>query len=366
MWRRNRWAKRLSLTNAQKPGAVIDAVAAEWVARIDRGPLSPDETSMLDSWLASDSRNHGAFVRASAIWGSLKPLPHEVPADAATATDDLTYEPVGDFAGDDTGEPAGVSRFTRRAMLASGAAAVFASGAFLLIRTAEPAPQQYSTVDRRVRGLRLADGSRAILNANSVASVAFDSRRRLLVLDRGEGWFDVVEDRARPFFVHAGMVKALAGATSFALRRADAEVEIIVARGVVELQSRSEKVQLHAGTHAAIAGDNPMRITTMSPDLIARELAWREGRIVLAGETVAEAVTRFNRVNAVKIVAEGPLSNAALAGSFNMYDPDRFAMAISHIFSATITRPSNRLIVLTAAPVRRSDEIFFQESGGNT
>ena len=48
----------------------IDAAAAAWAARVDRG-LSPPESEALDAWLAVDTRRAGAYARARAV-----ALPH--------------------------------------------------------------------------------------------------------------------------------------------------------------------------------------------------------------------------------------------------------------------------------------------------
>lgn len=45
----------------------IDEAAATWATRLDGGPLTPDETQILETWLAGDPRRRGALARALAI-----------------------------------------------------------------------------------------------------------------------------------------------------------------------------------------------------------------------------------------------------------------------------------------------------------
>src|SRR4051794_13078720 len=45
----------------------IDNAAAEWAARLDGPPLSPDEKQKLEAWTAADPRRQGALARAMAI-----------------------------------------------------------------------------------------------------------------------------------------------------------------------------------------------------------------------------------------------------------------------------------------------------------
>src|SRR6218665_1422016 len=45
----------------------IDAEAADWAARTDRGPLSPGEDRQFQDWLAADVRHPGAYARIRAV-----------------------------------------------------------------------------------------------------------------------------------------------------------------------------------------------------------------------------------------------------------------------------------------------------------
>src|SRR5258706_12707060 len=45
----------------------IDNAAAEWAARLDGAPLSPEERLSLEAWASADPRRQGALARAMAI-----------------------------------------------------------------------------------------------------------------------------------------------------------------------------------------------------------------------------------------------------------------------------------------------------------
>ena len=51
--------------------------------------------------------------------------------------------------------------------------------------------------------ITLADGSTVILNTNSLLDISFSDKCRDVHLRRGEAYFDVVHDKARPFTVYA-------------------------------------------------------------------------------------------------------------------------------------------------------------------
>src|ERR1700759_1904466 len=52
---------------AVKTAHQIDAEAADWAARLDRGPLSAEDEAALQGWLDGDARALGAFGRMRAL-----------------------------------------------------------------------------------------------------------------------------------------------------------------------------------------------------------------------------------------------------------------------------------------------------------
>ena len=51
----------------QDDSAAITRRAAQWAARLDRGPLSPEEQQALTRWAEADIRRQGALARAMAM-----------------------------------------------------------------------------------------------------------------------------------------------------------------------------------------------------------------------------------------------------------------------------------------------------------
>jgi len=52
---------------ARGDGETVERQAADWAARLDRGPLSPDEQHELEAWAGADVRHQGALARALAM-----------------------------------------------------------------------------------------------------------------------------------------------------------------------------------------------------------------------------------------------------------------------------------------------------------
>src|SRR6185437_15255424 len=57
---------------AKVPYQEVDRQAAEWLARIDAGPMLPAEKAIFDDWLARDPRHLGAYAKAEAVLAQLE------------------------------------------------------------------------------------------------------------------------------------------------------------------------------------------------------------------------------------------------------------------------------------------------------
>lgn len=294
----------------------IDAVAADWAARIDRGALSPADEGALDAWIAGDARRLGAFMRMRAV---------ALQSNSAKALGP-DFDPEA-FA---QAEPSAATPITRRRMFWLGGSAVAASalgavGLGLMMRDTI-----YETRLGEMRVVTLEDGSAVTLNTASRIRVAFADARRTVTLEEGEALFDVAKDPARPFIVEAGGTSVRAVGTSFSVKRLnDAPVEVLVREGIVEVAQPA--------THRPVRMTANMRIVTShavaQPVAIAqtevdRETAWRSGRIAFEGEPLAQAAAAFGRYSDTRIIIEDPgIGREEITGLFASNDPVTFAKA---------------------------------------
>ena len=238
-------------------------------------------------------------------------------------------------------------RPARRAWIGGGGALIAACAAGLVWQANEGGA--ISTARGEVRHVPLPDGSTMLLNTQSRVRVAMRPHERRLKMSSGEAWFQVQRDPARPFIVEVGSVRVRAVGTAFSVRRRDLGVEILVTEGVVEawlVGREANRIRLSAGQKAMVAETSPIKQLDTAPSELDRRLAWRSGRIDLAGETLAEAVEEFNRYNARQIyVAQPELNSRKLYGIFRVDDPDGFSRAIHYSLNAQIST-SNSLIII--------------------
>ncbi|VXB99389.1 FecR family protein [Brevundimonas sp. G8] len=302
----------------------IDAIAAQWATRMDAGAMAASEQATLDDWLAGDSCRQGALWRARAVLAVM-----------VDQTPDATTKRASE-------------KPDRRVLLGGlGLAAAVATG---LVLTPIISRQRYRTLVGEIRRVPLADGSMAAINTDTTLDVRFQKAERAVTLDRGEVWFQVAKDRERPFVVTAGDVRVQAVGTAFSVRRRALGAEVRVTEGVVEVWSGKgsggQRHRVLAGEQVFVSGDAGASNPVKRPLEMDRALSWRDGQIVLDGDTIAAAAAEFNRYNSRKIVIVDPdLEGRTVVGWFRTNEPESFAEAVGVAHGAGV-KVSDDVIML--------------------
>jgi transmembrane sensor len=330
----------------RETAARIERDAAQWLMRMDREGRTPAFAEELEAWLAGDPRRRGAWLQAEAAWALLDDLASPPAAAGKFANEyaerarrhaDVAND--DDLSADEDGHGA-PRRFGRRSLLIGGGAAALAAsfvGGLLLLGGKE----HYATAVGEIRRLPLADGSTAAINTQSEVTIAFDRGRRTVALDRGEAFFQVAHDTSRPFLVEAGRIRVLAVGTAFSVRRRDGGADVLVTQGVVEAWAagaEGARVRLIAGERAFVADNAAVtRPQQAAAGDVDRALAWRSGRIDLAGETLEHAAAEFNRHNRRPIVIADPrIVGERFYGVFRTDDPEGFALSVNQSLNVPV------------------------------
>lgn len=302
----------------RETGEVIDAKAAEWAARVDAGPLSMDERSALDAWLAGDNRRLGAYAKARAVFAHVQRARALGPEyDAA------------EFASPRAAGSAGPNRRT----LWMGGAAAAAALAVTAGAGVEWRGTHFRTRRGEVRLVPLPDGSSMTLNTASRATIAFSKSERRVQLVQGEAIFDVAKDPARPFLVEAADTQVRAVGTSFVVKRLpDRPVQVVVCEGVVEVKRQTARftppLRVVANTRAVAADHDAFAASAVSATEIRRELVWRDGLLSFEDEPLQQAITEFARYSDTPIVIDDPaIGQETVTGLFRANNPAGFAKA---------------------------------------
>ncbi len=308
----------------------IEDVAARWVWRLDCEGLTPELEAELALWRAADPRREGALLQAEAAWmmldraAQLASLPPQRPSHRVLP---------------------GLHRRQLAFGVGGAVAASLAGVAFIAI-----ARERYATAVGEIRRVPLKDGSTAAINTHSEVEVAMTSNARVVKIARGEAWFQVTRNPERPFIVEAGRVRVRAVGTAFSVRRREGGAEVLVSEGVVEawaVGAEGHVVRISVGERAFVADNAAVREEVAGASEIDRTLAWRAGKIDLAGETLAAAAGEFNRYNTRKLVVrDSAFAQERLYGVFRIDDPEGFARSVGQSLGVEINLRNTEVILI--------------------
>jgi transmembrane sensor len=209
--------------------------------------------------------------------------------------------------------------------------------------------QHYETRIGGFSRVVLEDGSVIDLNTNSDVRVRIGAQRREVQLQRGEGRFQVAHDASRPFVVAAANAAVRAVGTAFSVRLHDSQqVDVLVSEGTVAVAAAhvGHAPPVHAGEVAEVLDDR-MSVRRVDPQQLESRMAWTTGRLQFRGETLAEAITEFNRYNRRQLrIADPAIAPLRVGGTFNATDPESFAAALATAFQVHVDSSTSDAIVL--------------------
>lgn len=321
----------------QNTSEQIDDAAVDWVAKVDRGPLTAEAASELDQWLAANSRHRGAYVRAQAAFVYLdrKIVPQIQARSEASNSADVANTTANV-----------VPLVSRRRLLWLGggvAAAAAASAAFFVVGPRIPGvgkgvpPVIYSAKRGEIFRFELQDGTAVTLDTESTVAVRYLEHSREIELIRGRAQFDVAKDKQRPFIVAASGLKVRAVGTSFTvLNMMPRSPEVLVYEGIVDVGSQSGAEPVRVGANmrvvASVTG-SPLNVMTIDQKAISHESAWQRGLFEVDEATIGSIAEEYARYSDTRIViADRSVAALTITGRFFANNPLGFARAAAATF----------------------------------
>ncbi|MBM0104805.1 FecR domain-containing protein [Steroidobacter sp. S1-65] len=302
---------------------------------MDRAPLSDAEAVELQQWLAGDPRRRGAYVRAQAIW-----MRSESARALGPQYDPTNFQPV----------VAPTPPVKRRRSFVSWSGALAASLVIVVMLVASlQIPTAYATAKGEMRAVPLGDGSTVTLNTATRIKVYEDEGRRRIRVLYGEVLIEAGTNATT--LVEVGDKQVEASAATFVVRKLDGQpAQVLVQEGRVVLaeETPSASLPLAANTSASLLEGEAQgwQLQALSLGQLGRELAWREGKIALQGETLAEAVALYARYSDTAIVISDPeLAQTQVTGLFAVNNPLGFSHAVADVFDAEVRHEDDRIVI---------------------
>ncbi|MDP5280803.1 FecR domain-containing protein [Sphingomonas sp. DG1-23] len=313
----------------------IDQAASDWTARLDRGPLTPEQQHAYHAWLNGDPRSKGALLRAQAL---------SMRSESAQALGP-NFDPAA-FEGPKPPLPRGASR--RKALIWTGGALTAAALAALGIAI-PAAGAVIRTARGEIRLVPLEDGSTVLLNTRSSIRIRSNAEARFVTLLEGEAYFSVARDGKRPFIVEVNGRRMRTAQAGFRIRKlAASPVDVLVDRGRIDLDGA---YPITANMRLLLSDRAAERPQPIAPEVVARELSWREGKLAFEGETLKQAADAFARYSDIRIqIGDPALAREPVTGLFAASDPVGFSRAVARVFDAEFEQQGDTIVLTRAAP----------------
>lgn len=281
--------------------------ASGWYYRLRAEDASARDQADFAVWLAQGPAQRQAWDEVSALLGALR-------------------------------EPARQVREAQRARWRRPRLRVWASAAAVLLAVGllslySPWPDRwradYATATGESRNLSLADGSQLQLNTDSAVQIDLRPNERRVTLLRGEAWFEVSADAARPFVIRSGEGWVKVVGTRFSVARQGAQTRVRVAQGKVQVSADGEQtVLLEPGRAVDYQGG---RLGAVRDFDAAAEFAWRQRQLVFRQQSLAEVVDELNRYWPGEVLVFGDaLRQRKVSGVFEIDKPEAVLKALKH------------------------------------
>ncbi len=332
----------------------IAAAAADWICRRDAG-MSTSERNEFREWLAADPRHSAMFAKLNPKGDDCDWMWHAgVVEDVISGLEQRQAR----------------RRQARKEVALIGTAAVAILGAFYFYWNTQPPSgmpiaqaHQESLLVFQPKLRPLPDGSLVELKSDALIEVKFNTSVRQVFLLKGEAFFKVAKEHARPFVVTARGVDVVAVGTEFSVNLASASVDVTVKEGTVAVgqpanESISDSpVRSHTSARALInhgncasvsptkAGSIP--IEPISDHELAEKLSWRIPRIEFTNTPLRDVLARLAAYNRTRAILENSeLGDLRISGVLRVDRMDSLLEMLESDFDVSVERTNSEGILL--------------------
>ncbi|MBS0420291.1 MAG: FecR domain-containing protein [Proteobacteria bacterium] len=330
-----------AISDRELAAMTVSEAAAYWFVRRDSASMAADDELRFREWLGASATNRSAYEQTESMWsgfvdaadeGELRAL--RVAALAATRAPRI---------------------WPRAVALAATVLLSIALAAFIGYRVSQPhssgsiatSTSRYATAHNQRSTITLSDGTVVSMNLDTVLDADFASGRRLVHLVRGQAYFDVAKDEARPFIVAAGDEQIQALGTQFDVRLESNRIEVVLVEGRVRVDPgagtatdtkslQRRPLEMIPGQRMVVTPGAAAKLTNTNA---VKATSWREGWITFEDETLENAIAELNRYSEQPLVAEGEdLKRLRLSGVFRIGQPERFGTLIGEILPVAVVQ----------------------------
>jgi transmembrane sensor len=338
---------------------------AQWeaIARYYAGEGTPEERAAVEAWLEahpSDAAALKSLDDASGKLVSATPPGLDVEAALRKATERRDAADVIPIDRNRptrrTGQPSVPARRWQRIATLAAASIVLAVGARMVWHSADnpgytvsASARTYATAAGQRDSVRLPDGTRVLLAPETQMIVAAGYGRDTREVElRGEAYFDVHHDEARPFVVRAGGADIRDLGTTFTVRATNGQgVRVAVTSGSVSLapaqSAPNAAVVLQPGDAGTLGSDG--RTHVERGGAIETDTAWTRGRLVFREASVPIVRAELRRWYGIDLQMDSSFASSHLSMTFDGESADRVLEVIALSLGAEVSRQGNTAVI---------------------
>lgn len=342
---------------SRRPSDPVEHAAAGWVLRCDRG-LTPAEQDSYLSWVAADPRHTAALARQRRNWARLDLLAQWRPEHAPRLNRDL-LAPTPKAA--EGGERR--ARWWRQLALPLALAGVVTWSLYFWAPAAGFSGQGpgVNVAASGTAAQTLEDGSRIELKPGAQVEVFYTATERRVGLRRGEAYFKVVTDPARPFRVEAAGLRVEAVGTAFSVSIRGDVVEVLVTEGRVRvddivtgeshlgLNAAGESQLLLAGQVGRISPgmSTPTSVRDVPYAEMEERLAWQPRLLEFSGITLQRVVEELNRrpEGPRLVIADAKLADLEISAALRWHDVEELLRVLEENFIVEVERGGGEILL---------------------
>jgi transmembrane sensor len=314
----------------------------------------PEARARWVAWLGANPEHRAAYKKVEATWR------HPIPNDlwpSQKEIDEDTYDP--DISVEEHNRKKRTSSkiiwagllTTRAAFAGLGLATVLLAGVVIgvYLSKAEPNKSADEVVYRTQRGeqrrIALDDGS--IIVVGPLSEVRLPQASRTVELVRGEAYFTIVHDPAKPFEVAAGSGHVRDVGTAFNIALQSGRVVVTVADGAVSVSTQRSSEQ----TRPVLVGQNQQvaytdQIGTVSAVDASMTTDWTRGRLAYVDRPLADVAAELSRFSKTDVTISDPSVGALrYTGIVDVDAIDHWATSVAKVYPVRVERSGTRLIL---------------------
>lgn len=305
----------------------------------------PDEQLLVREWLQADAANRKYYEHFKTIWNESKTLAANITVDEKAAWQKFK----GRVQTTTVKQEAKTIRLSWiKKLHVAAAVLVFVVGAWLLYNILHQ-PATVAMVDKQTflntAVDTLSDGSIITLNKNTVLNypTAFKGKTRTVRL-KGEAFFAVAHDTAKPFIVEAGGVSIKVVGTAFNVKNYDSSIQVIVESGIVQVSNAKQLVLLRKGEQVLIKKSNTVFEQSTVKDSLYNY--YRTNEIICNNTPLPSVIATINEAyNTHIVLGSDALKQLQLSTTFKNEDLETVISIIQQTFDLRVTQQGDSTIL---------------------